>query len=622
LGSRFEIASSPAAGVPHATAALAQRLAVLPRATSALAALALILALLVSFTRGFEWSDEGYYLHWLSSPWDFPSSVSQFGFVYHPLFQLTDGNIVLLRSLNLLATLVLAAILAALLLKPVRTAPPHREVGRLVMSTLPVAALVLVFYKFGPPTPSYNSLNLQSLLIASISLVVLQRRRWEAVWAWALGGFGVALCFLAKPTTALALVPLAAAYFVLIGGWRRVPLYGLLVAAAALVGCLLLAAVLIDGSPFAFVQRLADGREELRAANSGQSLSLLDFISKFDLIQSAKRTLVVCALAVGTAMVGWWSLRPQPLPMWMRACLWIPLIAGLSWAVLSLWGLAAPVENLPVIKAGLLAVGAGAFACAALAAAFTRRSGDVRERLCVAGFLLGLPIAYAFGTNVDPWTASGNAAFFWFLSGLVLFEAPDFRITYVLTAQILVVFAIALHLHEPYRLSEPLLTPKVSVMVPWKGNTTLGLTQSGADYAGALAQLGEKGGLRPRTPMIDLTGHYPGAVYFLGGKPLGAAWMLGGYPGSEAYAAVVLSRASCEDIARAWILTEPNGPRPLPTSLLAAHGIAQESLEEVGSLASPVGEYVHSFVQKLYRPTRPAAEAEAACLRARASKPT
>jgi hypothetical protein len=84
----------------------------------------------------------------------------------------------------------------------------------------------------------------------------------------------------------------------------------------------------------------------------------------------------------------------------------------------------------------------------------------------------------------------------------------------------------------------------------------------------------------------------------------------------------VLSHASCEDIARAWILTEPNGPRPLPTSLLVVHGIGQESLEEVGSLASPVEEYVHSFVQTLYRPTRPAVEAEAACLRARASKPT
>jgi hypothetical protein len=431
---------------------------------------------------------------------------------------------------------------------------------------------------------------------------------------------GVALCFLAKPTTALALAGLAAAYFVLVGGWRRAPLHGLLVAAASLVGCMLLAAVLIDGSPLAFAQRLAAGREELRAANSGQSLSLLDFASRFDLIQSPKRWLVVYALAVSTAALGWWSLRRQPFPTWMRASLWIPLSAGLFWAVLSLWGYAAPVKNVPSIKGGLLASGAGAFACAVLAVAFTRTSREVRERLCLAGFLLGLPIAYAFGTNIDPWFSSGNAAFFWFLSGLLLFEALDFRITYLLTAQILVVFAIALHLQEPYRQSEPLLTAKVSVVIPWKGNTTLGLTRSGANYAHALAQLGDKGGLRPRRPIIDLTGHYPGAVYFLGGKPVGAAWMPGGYPGSEAYAAVVFSRASCVDIARAWILTEPNGPRPLPTSLLAAHGIGQESLEEVGSLASPVERYMHSFAQTLYT-TRPAAEALAACLRARASKP-
>ena len=49
---------------------------------------------------GFDFTDEGFYLNWISNPQNFRASVTQFGFVYHPLYKLIGGNIALLRQVN------------------------------------------------------------------------------------------------------------------------------------------------------------------------------------------------------------------------------------------------------------------------------------------------------------------------------------------------------------------------------------------------------------------------------------------------------------------------------------------------------------------------------------------
>ena len=39
---------------------------------------------------GIDFTDEGYYLHWISNPFLYKSSLSQFGYIYHPLYNLVD----------------------------------------------------------------------------------------------------------------------------------------------------------------------------------------------------------------------------------------------------------------------------------------------------------------------------------------------------------------------------------------------------------------------------------------------------------------------------------------------------------------------------------------------------
>jgi hypothetical protein len=617
-------ASAYRAQAPRAGCAAA--LAVLPQLAGVLSALALIGTLLVSFGRGFEWSDEGFYLLWLASPRDFPVSVTQFGFVYHPLFLLVDGNIILLRCLNLLATIILAAIVAVVALPPAQAQGSKGQgVWAAGWSALPVASLALVFYQWLPPTPSYNSLTLQALLITTIAVALLLRSRWESMRAWVLLAAGIALCSLAKPSTALALSVVLVAWLLLTHGWRNFPMRGALVAAAVLTACMVLAAVLIDGSPAAFVRRLTAATDDVRILQSGQSLAPLGFIFKFDLDQTLKRNLVVLGLAAAAGVLAGWSLQPGRFSGWIRACITGVLIAGLLAAFLMLWGFVRPVDALRLMKGTFVAFAAGALVAAVLAHIARSKLAPPPQRFSFAAFLLALPVAYAFGTNLPVWVASANAAYFWLAVPLTLFPAHQFRDAYVLLAQTLVVSAVALHLYQPYRQSEPLLTPKSAVDVPWKGGTKLGLSQDSADYARALSGLAAKGGFRAGTMVVDLTGRHPAVAYFLGGKAPSTPWLLGRYRGSEAWARMVLGRVSCEDLAHAWVLTEPEGPERLPIAVLLSHGIRAQSLEPVGNLMSPSGPpgggYAERFAQTLYRPLQPSGRTVEACRNARAAQP-
>src|ERR1700675_1878245 len=71
-------------------------------AVSAAARVLLLGWVMLCCRSGFDFTDEGFYLNWISNPWNFHSSVTQFGFVYYPLYKLVGGDIVLLRQANVL----------------------------------------------------------------------------------------------------------------------------------------------------------------------------------------------------------------------------------------------------------------------------------------------------------------------------------------------------------------------------------------------------------------------------------------------------------------------------------------------------------------------------------------
>ena len=102
------------------------------------------------------------------------------------------------------------------------------------------------------------------------------------------------------------------------------------------------------------------------------------------------------------------------------------------------------------------------------------------------------------------------------------------------------------------------------------------------------------------TPLIDMTGHSPGAAFLLGGRAPVNPWLSGGYPGSDISAEYVLGLWSDSDLKSAWILTaESNGIRSINLSILEKVGLNfPSSYELAGTVRRPASDEI----QGLWRP--------------------
>ena len=92
--------------------------------SSALVSVCTLIWLLWYCRYGMDFTDEGHYLHWISNPFIYPVSFTQFGFVYHPLYELLNGNIVALRQANILILFGLAWVLTNTFFKTILASHP------------------------------------------------------------------------------------------------------------------------------------------------------------------------------------------------------------------------------------------------------------------------------------------------------------------------------------------------------------------------------------------------------------------------------------------------------------------------------------------------------------------
>ena len=107
--------------------------------------------------------------------------------------------------------------------------------------------------------------------------------------------------------------------------------------------------------------------------------------------------------------------------------------------------------------------------------------------------------------------------------------------------------------------------------------------------------------------VIDLSGRSPTSIYAIGGQPIALAWMIGGYPGSADFVQTALQRVPCTVRTSAWVITEPEGVRPLPFSVLEDFPRAYET---IGALMRPGPQ---PAMQYLYKPRLSPAAITAQC---------
>ena len=523
------------------------------------------LALLMNV--GIDLTDEGYYLNWISNPWLYQYYVSQFGYIYHPIYQLLGSDFVKLRVFNALFTYALGLMLSYLIIQRLST---HQSKDFYLVASAGIALsslLILMITGHWLPSPSYNSLCFQGLLITMIGMVLSDaNHKHRVLLAAFLIGLGGWLVFMAKPTSALLLCIVVPLYFAL-----ELKKYWRVLVGAGLVSlCLLLiAALYIDGSIVQFIKRYQMG---LLLLDSMGSKHGVDKLLRLDLFKVSMvdqyKFLLISVLITGLFLC---IQRGSSKLKLIAIAVMLVTITVMLWYAFSNNGIKinTPRYHPLVLLAPLLA----AMVCGVFC-------GRINQPAKITGkltfVLLILPYVYAAGSGNNYWETAAGAMLFWMLASLMMLGRTTPNHTQIIVLALIVAsLSVKVLLdaqNSPYRQTET-LAHQASVFINPHTQKELMLSKDTAIYLSDLSQLLQKNGFKKHTPVIDFTGHHPGTPYFMQANAIGQAWAIGGYDGSSNMAALALNQATCHEIANAWLIIEKEGRRRIDVRILEQHGI-------------------------------------------------
>jgi hypothetical protein len=374
----------------------------------------LIISWLIRYSAyGIDFTDESFYLVWIANPFIYDGSISQFGFVYHPLYRLLGGDISALRQANILITFALAWGLAYFFLVSLAADLNESRIALPVVSAS-LATSAFILFDSWLPTPSYNSLNIQSLLIAAIGLVLAEKNTdRKSITGWLLIGVGGWLAFMAKPSTALAL---AVGVFIYLLFARKFSIRMLALTAISVLVLLLFSAFLIDGSPVSFFNRLQLGMEFSKHLGGGHTMSQILRIDNFQLSGKFELSILLIAGAVFLAVRSMCVKNKK----WQAIGLLISILFFSITALLTLGQIHRTVD-LGQFQGLLIfaVIYAAVIVALALGRLQTLKSVSSQQWM-IAALFMAMPHIYAFGSNSNYWKVGSSAAIFWLLAGLAL----------------------------------------------------------------------------------------------------------------------------------------------------------------------------------------------------------
>lgn len=547
---------------------------------------------------GIDFTDEGFYLLWIADPFKYSWPASQFGFIYHPIYNLVDGDITSLRRYNIIIIFILTWVLCQIFIERIWPTLKAGIITRLTVSS-GLATSSLVLFESSLFTPNYNSLNAQALLITAIGLLLANKSVQRlSIIGWVLIGTGGWLAFMAKPSTALAL-GVVTFIFLLLSSKFLIRMFALTL--VCLISLSLFSALLFDGSVMEFIKRFKLGIEFSMLQDGGYKLSEMLRIDSFNLEKSFKITFLLVLFALLIAF--FIPLRYKSEVSLMFSVIFFSITALLTFGQIELTARLGRFQGL------LMFVVVSAAAIIALMAGGLKTVS--KQQWATAAFFLILPHIYAFGTNGNYWHHGSFVAVFWLLAGLTLLSPVIsgrpfglLLLPIAITVQAITATVLQSGFENPYRQPHPLRLNS-SILEVGPGNSRLVLSQGYSDYIINVVSVARKAGFEAKTPVIDLSGQSPGIVYIIGAESIGQAWIIGGYPGSLKFAQAALSNTPCEKISLAWILFEPNGPRSIPIEAMLSVGVDFfYAYQKVGvwQIAEGAGGYKNRHMQELYKP--------------------
>jgi hypothetical protein len=381
---------------------------------------------------------------------------------------------------------------------------------------------------------------------------------------------------MAKPPTALALGILVLLWAIPAGGFslRRIP-----IAIFCALALCLASALIIDGSPVAFVSRYTASLADMKASGAGSEYGLLAGI-RADQMEGVKMPPILPSIALlfgGGVLISLASgaRRPRLFATLLGAafvlfCLTLALDPrGHRHTLIQGW---APLP---------LLAGAWAYACASPAFRLPSRIGRSRRRpfIAAATFLLLFPIVYGFGSN-SPLAFSAPAASALMVGGfLVLIGRRGGKaglrllVGTAFLCQLLGLTGLAASWGAPFRQTGPLWEMHEEAPLR-EGGPLMRVAPVQARFLAHLHVTARRAGFAPGTPLIDLTGVYPLAVFAASGRSFGSPFMVGGYSWSDGAARGIAGRIPCEAAASSWLVwTDRPLFMPINPEILSSAGL-------------------------------------------------
>lgn len=514
--------------------------------------------------RGFDFTDEAYYflnyLHWR----DFVGTTSFFGAYFDLPFRLVGQSVAAIRIFSLFLLLVCGAFFTRQTFNYCA-----RRDGSVSETPWPfvVVGMVGSLFYFGYfstlRAPSYNLLTLCSMLVATgLLLRVLEPHASLATPRFAMFCYGLAVgaCGLGKASAGVLLVVSHALFFALTNRdwrWRRV--LELLALSLAGVG---LNFVLLQWAHPQWLEALREGVVMVSMDSTHGFLIAANGV-RWDIQRLAPMApWAVTVIGAFVLLVRWLGpLRRVALSTMVVALisgcvlglifdgqsrLWLPML-GL--AVFLLWG----VESLNRNPLALV-------------------PGDAADAGLML-LLLSLPVVFSFGTNLPILAHSQMAAVFvvtalslrlrrLFHLGLLAKPAIVVCLLMLCIPTLVTQIRTAVDVRYTYRQLSALGEQTTLVRLGTGDNTVLVDVTTSATLQSVI-ESARAAGFAPGQAILDFTGDGIGLIYALGGRPLGTAWVAGGYQFSHALAARLISRLPDQALQTAWLLSSLDNPRAI-----------------------------------------------------------
>lgn len=545
--------------------------------------------LLSNTSRGFDITDDSYYILTAQSQSDIFSTLLHDGYYTGILYFLSGYNLSYFRMVGILVLISISGWFALELHRYIST-KFNFAINKFDKFLFIVSIMLgsLSYYKLWLITPSYNWLSLLSVILVILSLIrvinnkVLNYER-HITLDYILLSFSLSLAFMARPTTALVL-SFASILFVFYE-WKNINIKKALFSVVILTILIVISHILLlDGGFSSYYYRLIEGIERASLLGGGHTLGdryddmtrliRLFFFEEFyfhkinnfyiygsflivfilyifkNKINSLNLYLIFTSIILVTYSYDMFNnaLVQDFSFMWIR--------------VIELLFL-----NLILIIVSLLFI--------------DNKITLLKDIVKVIGlsFLMILgSFACKFGTNNNIIFAMSDSIIFIMSSIIVLNFIFDRLVnTKIFTAlsglivSIFIYFSINNASEHPYRLVTNIKEQNQTVELLG----TIKVDKITKKYIEDLQKISSLNkSINEKISLIDMTGGSPGANIILGADLFGTQWLLGGYKGSNEYVYKILkSYQGSEKLHRAWILIAPNGSRKIDLNILNQLGL-------------------------------------------------